>query len=158
LVIEPATPTTMYIGTDVGVFRTTDAGSTWSLFSDGLPNVAVYDLKLHAPTRLLRAGTHGRGLWEPKVGRASVDRREVCVLEESMDTARTQPTPGAVAAFEDALQHVALGDTLFWYQCADIKIDALEGMPLSYQMDVAAVDYVAFESELEHRNPQRGRV
>jgi len=27
-VIEPATPTTMYIGTDVGVFRTTDAGST----------------------------------------------------------------------------------------------------------------------------------
>src|SRR5262249_6950294 len=45
-----------------------------------------------------------------------------------------------------------------WYQCADIKIDALEGMPLSYQMDVAAVDYVAFESELEHRNPQRGRV
>ena len=158
LVIEPATPTTMYIGTDVGVFRTTDAGSTWSLFSDGLPNVAVYDLKLHAPTRLLRAGTHGRGLWERKLDVTSGAGVDLYVRDHLMDTARTQPTPGAVAAFEDALQHVALGDTLFWYQCADIKIDALEGMPLSYQMDVAAVDYVAFESELEHRNPQRGRV
>jgi hypothetical protein len=32
----------------------------------------VYDLKLHEPTRLLRAATHGRGLWERQLDVASV--------------------------------------------------------------------------------------
>src|SRR5262249_15636587 len=85
-----ATPTTMYIGADLGVFRTTDAGSTWSLFSDGLPNVAVYDLKLHAPTRLLRAGTHGRGLWERKLDVTSGADVDLYLRDHLMDTARTQ--------------------------------------------------------------------
>jgi photosystem II stability/assembly factor-like uncharacterized protein len=56
-----------YVGTEIGVFKTTDSGSTWEPFGRGLPNCAVYDLRLHIPTRLLRAGTHGRGLWECKL-------------------------------------------------------------------------------------------
>ena len=56
-----------YVGTEIGVFKTTNSGSTWEPFSQGLPNCAVYDLKLQRPTRLLRAGTHGRGLWECKL-------------------------------------------------------------------------------------------
>src|SRR5207237_272580 len=56
------------------------------------------------------------------------------------------------------LQRVALGSDVFWWQCADIKVDALEGSTPAYQMPVADVDYVAFEAALVHRNAQRGRV
>src|SRR5262249_6351555 len=49
-------------------------------------------------------------------------------------------------------------DLVYWYQCADVKIDALEGMPPAYQMAVSDVDFVAYEATLIHRDPQRGRT
>jgi photosystem II stability/assembly factor-like uncharacterized protein len=60
-------PSVYYVGTEIGIFKTSDSGSNWEPFDQGLPNCAVYDLRLQVPTRLLRAGTHGRGLWECKL-------------------------------------------------------------------------------------------
>ena len=48
LEIEPSSPNIMYVGTDIGVYRTTDAGTSWSLFSDGLPNCAVWDMRCYS--------------------------------------------------------------------------------------------------------------
>ena len=159
LVIDPAAPDTYYIATDVAVFRTTSGGTSWTQFSEGLPNCAVFDLRLHQPTRLLRAATHGRGLWERKLDVAAMPDVDLYFRDHLMATGRQIPAPGGVeAAFEDPLQHVALGDPLWWWQCADIKVDALEGTPPGYQMPVALVDYVAYESRLQHRHAQRGRV
>jgi len=158
LAIEPASPNTYYVATDVAVFRTTNAGGTWTQFSDGLPNCAVFDLRLHAPTRLLRAGTHGRGLWERKLDATTMPDVDLYFRDHLMATGRITPTPTMTAAFEDPLQFVSLNDPLWWWQCADIKVDALEGTPPSYQMPVATVDYAAYESKLQHRNAQRGRV
>jgi hypothetical protein len=66
LVIDPDDPThnTIYAATDVGVFQTSDGGATWSHLNNGLPNVAVLSLRLHDPSRTLRAATHGRGAWD----------------------------------------------------------------------------------------------
>jgi photosystem II stability/assembly factor-like uncharacterized protein len=66
IVVDPldATGNTLYIGTDVGVFFTTDGGVTWSTLMTGLPNVAVFSLKLHPASRILRAATHGRSVWD----------------------------------------------------------------------------------------------
>ncbi|MFI5178051.1 MAG: hypothetical protein ACHQO8_05795 [Vicinamibacterales bacterium] len=158
LVIDPASPNTYYIATDVAVFRTTNAGTTWTQFSEGLPNCAVFDLRLHAPTRLLRAGTHGRGLWERRLDTTSMPDVDLYFRDHLMATGRTLPTPSVTAAFADSLQLVSLNDPLWWWQCADIKVDALEGTPPNYQTSVAAVDYAAYESRLQHRNAQRGRV
>ncbi|MBZ5657163.1 MAG: hypothetical protein LAO56_18005 [Acidobacteriia bacterium] len=159
LVIDPLAATTMYIGTDVGVFRTTDGGTTWAPFSDGLPNCAVFDLRLYQPGRLLRAALHGRGLWEKKLDVLSTPGVDLFVRDHLMDSARVFPTPSNIpSAVEDPLQYVALNSPQWWWMCVDAKIDALEGTPLSYQMAVAAVDYVAFEAKLQHRQPQRGRV
>ena len=36
----------------------------WSQFSDGLPETPVLDLVLSQNPHLLRAATHGRGVWE----------------------------------------------------------------------------------------------
>ena len=62
-----------YIGTDIGVFRRemdlVMNLSNWEKYSQGLPNCAVFDMRLHQATKLLRAATHGRGMWERKVER-----------------------------------------------------------------------------------------
>ena len=159
LAIEPSDPNTMYIATDVAVFRTTDGGTTWTQFSEGLPNCAVFDLRLHDSTRLLRAAIHGRGIWERKLDAPAMQDVNIFVRDNLVDTGRSTPSLSGIAApFEDPLHHISLGDMLWWWQCSDIKIDALEGINPSYQMKTNDVDYVAFESKLEHRNPQRGRV
>jgi photosystem II stability/assembly factor-like uncharacterized protein len=148
----------MYIATDIGVFRTTDGGTTWNNFSQGLPNCAVFDMRLHQPTRLLRVATHGRGVWERKLDTLSMPDVDTFVRDNLMHTGRQPSSSIVTAAFEDPLQHVALGNPAWWWQCADIKIDALEGSVPAYQMNVDEVDYIAFESRLEHRNPQSGGV
>ncbi|HXO22022.1 MAG TPA: hypothetical protein VOA87_19065 [Thermoanaerobaculia bacterium] len=157
LVIEPndpVDPATMYVATDVGVFRTADGGGSWMPFSEGLPTTAVFDLRLHAPSRLLRAGTHGRGLWERRLDGAATPAVELFVRDHLMDSGRSSPSPDSViAAFDDPLQGVALGETLRWFGCADLKVD----LP-PYQLAVADVDCVAFESRLQHRGARRGAV
>jgi len=158
LAIDPAAPDTYYIATDVAVYRTINAGASWTQFSEGLPNCAVFDLRLHNPTRLVRAGTHGRGMWERKLDVTSMPDVDLFFRDHLMATGRQVPTSSVIADFEDPLQYVSLGDQLWWWQCADIKVDALEGSTPSYQMPVATVDYLAFENKLQHRNAQRGKT
>lgn len=54
----------IYIGTDVGVFYKDNTLSSWVMFSNGLPRVAVRDLEIYYATSRLRAGTFGRGTWD----------------------------------------------------------------------------------------------
>ncbi|MGA9116498.1 MAG: FlgD immunoglobulin-like domain containing protein, partial [Bacteroidota bacterium] len=61
---DPAFPNRLYVGTDVGCFFSTDRGGQWHAMGTGLPNVVVSDLVIHAPTRIARAFTHGRSMWE----------------------------------------------------------------------------------------------
>jgi hypothetical protein len=147
---------TFYVGTDIGVFRTVDAGVNWQQFSDGLPNVAVYDLLIHAPTRLLRAATHGRGIWERKLDVLSMPAMDIYVRDHLLATGRIMPSPASVANFDDPLQQVALGDALQWWMCADAKVDSPSATTHTYQMPISAVDYLAFETKLAHTNAQRG--
>jgi FG-GAP-like repeat len=64
LVIDPANTNNLYAGTDIGVFRSTDAGASWQPFSTGLPRVAVFGIEIQPTSRVLRIATHGRGIWE----------------------------------------------------------------------------------------------
>ena len=66
LVLDPDDPAhnTIYAATDSGVFFTASGGASWSLLASGMPNVPVYALALHDPSRTLRAATHGRGAWD----------------------------------------------------------------------------------------------
>lgn len=56
---------TWYVGTDIGVFMTTDAGATWTNATAplGLPNVRVNALQANRKTGYLNAATFGRGMW-----------------------------------------------------------------------------------------------
>jgi len=161
LEIEPLSTDIMYVGTDIGVYRTTDAGNSWSLFTDGLPNCAVFDMRLHASKRLLRVATHGRGMWERKLDTTTMLNTDIFVRDDLMETGRFHSTYPVTAAFEDPLQYISLNDQLGWWMCADIKIDSPEvppgGTQPAYQYpNVSEVDYLVFESKLQHRNPSRG--
>jgi hypothetical protein len=66
IVVDPDIPGTLYAATDLGVFigNCSVTPCTWTTLSSGLPRVAVLSLKLHEPSRTLRAATHGRGAWD----------------------------------------------------------------------------------------------
>ncbi len=60
-------PTTLYVGTDLGVIRSVDGGASWSVLDDiHFPHVPVFDLAYNPVAGVLRAGTYGRGVFEFK--------------------------------------------------------------------------------------------
>lgn len=61
---DPTDPNTIYAGTDVGVYRSIDGGMTWDRFGTGMPAVSVYAVEPARDGSILRAATHGRGVWE----------------------------------------------------------------------------------------------
>lgn len=63
IVADPTSPNIVYVGTDLGVWKSADAASTWHHMGPeaGMPNVAVFDLKVNPATNRLVAFTHGRG-------------------------------------------------------------------------------------------------
>lgn len=62
--IDPINSNNLYAGTDIGVYFSSDGGANWSPFGTGLPRSAVFDLQIQPTSRILRAATHGRGVWE----------------------------------------------------------------------------------------------
>ncbi|MDC8005869.1 DUF3892 domain-containing protein [Aureisphaera galaxeae] len=68
LVIDHEDSDVLYVGSDVGVFRSNDAGYSWYFYNDSvdeydLPIVLVTSLGMHKSTNRLFASTMGRGLY-----------------------------------------------------------------------------------------------
>jgi hypothetical protein len=62
--VDPLNSQVLYAGTDIGVYISSDGGANWNPYGTGLPRVAVFDMAIQNPNRLLRIATHGRGAWE----------------------------------------------------------------------------------------------
>lgn len=64
VVVDPLAPSVVYIGTDMGVWRSTNGGSSWLQMGPnnaGMPNIAVFEMQI---TRTkVAAFTHGRGAY-----------------------------------------------------------------------------------------------
>lgn len=71
IVLDPRDPAhTWYVGTDIGVFYTTNGGYQWnsdSMRTLGLPFVQVNKLEYHPESLSLYATTFGRGIWQIKL-------------------------------------------------------------------------------------------
>ena len=74
IVVDPIATSTVYVGTDVGVFTTSNVSAVPVVWSEvgpatgagSMPNVVVTKLRVFSHSGLvkLRASTYGRGIWE----------------------------------------------------------------------------------------------
>ncbi|MFZ4591779.1 MAG: VPS10 domain-containing protein [Ignavibacteria bacterium] len=64
--VDSANASVMYLGNDFGVYRSTNSGGNWARLNNGFPFVPVMEFSLYnfSNTRLLRAATYGRGVFE----------------------------------------------------------------------------------------------
>jgi photosystem II stability/assembly factor-like uncharacterized protein len=134
--INSSEPDTVYVGTDVGVWHSIDAGKDckWILFSNGLPNAAIGDLLFHAETGLLRAATRSRGVWEVSVGKDTVPDVQVYLRHSTVDTGRRY------RSLQDAVDPFAPWASANWWESTDILAD-------SAPYSIGQVDFVAFEEQ-----------
>ena len=64
LAVDRKSPNNVYVGADIGVWHSSNGGQDWQPLENGLPDAPVFDLQIHPTQRLLRAATHGRGVYE----------------------------------------------------------------------------------------------
>jgi len=59
---DPSDEKILYLGTDTGVYASTNRGKSWSILGN-LPTVYVQDLVIQSRDNILVIATHGRGIW-----------------------------------------------------------------------------------------------
>ncbi len=64
IVMDPQNTSVLYVGTDVGVFFSPNDGAEWMPYGTGLPNTGIDFMEVHVNNRVIRAGTHGRSIWQ----------------------------------------------------------------------------------------------
>jgi len=116
IVTDPANPAHVYVGADIGIWRSTNTGATWVPHSQGLPDAAVLDLRLHTGRRLLRASTHGRGVWERRIDSGSATGVELYVRDTQLDQGRFTTMNGLP-------DPTTPGTTVAHWRGPDIKLD-----------------------------------
>jgi len=62
--LDNANSNRVWVAADLGIWQSLDAGTTWANFSASLPNCFIGDILFHPASRVLRAGTRNRGVWE----------------------------------------------------------------------------------------------
>jgi uncharacterized protein (TIGR03437 family) len=112
LAVDPDLPDTLYIGTDAGVLVTTNAGTSWSTLGNGLPLVVVEAVVLHRPARILRAATHGRGVWDILIPLSSTSTSSDPTIQSLSPT--TADAGGAGFSLSVTGTNFASGTTLRW--------------------------------------------
>ncbi len=61
LLVMPNDTSIIWAGTDIGLFESTDNGTSWHIANNGLPPVSVYDMQIVG--HQIVVATHGRGIW-----------------------------------------------------------------------------------------------
>ncbi|MDP9108183.1 MAG: hypothetical protein M3N23_03815 [Pseudomonadota bacterium] len=139
IVADPATPGTLFVGADIGVWRSTDGGMHWSVFSDGLPDAAVLDLQIHGVGRLLRASTHGRGLFEYKLDLPVALDTELYIRDTNLDL-------GHATTVDWLSDPENFGTQVRHWESPNIKVDV--PTPAGYQTPTPSIDFFQFVDQI----------
>ena len=60
---DPRDPQTLYLGTDLGVFVSTNGGAQWDVLGRPLPSVQISDLQYQTRDNVIVISTYGRGMY-----------------------------------------------------------------------------------------------
>ncbi|PPK96831.1 sortilin (neurotensin receptor 3) [Nonlabens xylanidelens] len=63
IIEHPKSKNTLFVGTDNGSYISTDSGANWDILNNGMPPVAVHDMKIQPVANDLLIGTHGRSIY-----------------------------------------------------------------------------------------------
>ncbi|AUC78545.1 glycosyl hydrolase [Nonlabens sp. MB-3u-79] len=63
IIEHPKKENTLFLGTDNASYISTDTGASWNLLNNGMPPVAVHDIKIQPVSNDLLVGTHGRSIY-----------------------------------------------------------------------------------------------
>ncbi len=76
LVVDPHNTARLFVGTDMGVFASTDGGMTWAVENNGFANTIVESLTINTTQgeSQLFAFTHGRGAWRVSLGTTNCEQ------------------------------------------------------------------------------------
>ncbi len=141
IVVDPANPAHLYVGADIGIWRSTDSGINWDTYSNGLPDAAVVDLVLHNPRRLLRAATHGRSVFERTLPDTPKQGVELYVRNTQLDMGRSP-------AINNLPDPTAQGQLVKIWRGPDIKLDT-PNVNGEYQFPLTGeIDFLQFVDEL----------
>lgn len=79
IAVDPTRPDRLYLGTDLGVFVSLDAGAHWSVENSGFAAVVTETVTIAPGARgpAVYAFTHGRGAWRAELVVAGPKRRSV---------------------------------------------------------------------------------
>jgi photosystem II stability/assembly factor-like uncharacterized protein len=84
---DPKFDNILYVGTDHGLYFSTDGGKSYALFQGHLPNVAIFDMAIQKRENELVIGTHGRSVFiidlKPIHQLVSSNSKEIQVINTS---------------------------------------------------------------------------
>lgn len=89
--VDPADGNAIYVGTDLGVYRTLDGGKIWEPWFDGMPVAMIIDLSISRVDRRLRAATFGNGVYQRKLPIQKQAEKSNVPLEHSLS--QNYPNP-----------------------------------------------------------------
>jgi len=141
IVVDPKNPSHVFIGADIGCWRSIDSGIRWKPFSEGLPDVAVIDLKIHTK-RLIRTSTYGRGLYERTLDDVQKQGVELFIRHTQLDRGRFA-TAENIADPTDPKKVVKNGNS------PDIKLDTPDpNGHYQFPLSKKEINYLEFEDTL----------
>ena len=97
VLVDAASPDTIYVGTDIGVF-VLGADGSWAPLDQGLPNAIVLGLSQNPATGLLVAATHGRGAFGLLLGEPAASAVRVDAILNGAGFGNAPLAPGMTAA------------------------------------------------------------
>lgn len=129
-VADPLAPDDWYMGSDTGVWKSTDAGAHWTLLGNGMSNVVVTDLEIRVDARKLVAGTYGRGAWEIDLAPASTGVADGLVTNPDLMLDRPFPNPVRGEAIFRFAAHSQAPVSLSIFDVAGRRVSVVaEGVP-----------------------------
>lgn len=133
IMTDPNHPSDVYIGCDVGVWRSRNGGTTWAPLNDALPQAPVTSLKIHPAFPTLYAAVYGRGVFEYDLSGAPTPAAQVYIRDTLWDTGK-RPTVDGLTAPDDRTRH------LYHWDGPDIRVDA-PAADGSYQFPAGITPY-----------------
>ncbi len=82
LLVMPHNPDELWAGTEIGLFISSDDGSTWQYADNGLPAVSIWEIKVRGEQVVV--ATHGRGIWSVTIDELNNRVQPPCLAHAGM--------------------------------------------------------------------------